>query len=416
VNTMKQLLMIAYYFPPLGGAGVQRSAKFAKYLARMGWEIRVIAAEPAPFEPLDSSLLTELDETTVQITRVPNHEPFRFWDRFPGGWRFRALLQEWFLFPDRMSGWLKPALDAAAQICSAYPDIPVFTTSAPYTGHLIGLELKRRYHCFWVADFRDEWTQNPYLKYPSPYHLSKHCRVEHAVLNSADVVISVTKQITDSFKQLAPNSPATFATIPNGFDPEDLKERQYHRKPYFLITHVGNLNQDRAKLIQPVIDVLQKLVRAGNVRETDLKVRFIGPGSYQTLQNKGLPFVEIVGSITHDAALDAMAESDLLVLAEANPAAFTGKIFEYLGLRRPILGVVPSESPAAELIRAASAGWVVDAANCTQLEQVLLEAYQAWLGGVVPVEHQLSVIESYNRQVQAEQLAAYITRGYSTHG
>ena len=333
---MQQLLMIAYYFPPLGGAGVQRSAKFAKYLAQFGWQLQVVAAEPAPFEPVDQSLAAEIADKSIIVTRIANREPFRGWDRLPGGWRVRALLQDWFLLPDRMTGWLQPALEAADRICREHPGIPAFTTSAPYTGHLVGLELKRRYQCRWITDFRDEWTQNPYLKYPTPFHCRKHRQMERQVLQNAEVIISVTEPITAGLHHLAPDSKAVFATIPNGFDPDDLEGRHYQRKPYFLMTHVGSLNRDRAELVRPLIIVLKKMISAGQIGMNDLRLRFIGPGSYQSFQN--LPFVEIGDSLPHAAALDIMAQSDLLILAEANPAAFTGKIFEYLGLNRPILG------------------------------------------------------------------------------
>ena len=104
-----QLLMIAYYFPPLGGAGVQRSAKFAKYLARLGWQIEVISVEPLAGGLRDDSLTAEIDLPSIRIQRIPYQEPFRNLDRWPGGWRLRGLLQDWWLFPDQAAAWLGPA-------------------------------------------------------------------------------------------------------------------------------------------------------------------------------------------------------------------------------------------------------------------------------------------------------------------
>ncbi len=408
---MKQLLLIAYYFPPLGGAGVQRSAKLAKYLARMGWRLYVVAAEPAPFEPLDPSLEEDINHPAIQVVRVTNREPFRGWDRFPGGWRVRAFLQDWLLFPDRMSGWLKPALATAGAICKEHPGIPVLTTSAPYTAHLIGLRLKELYHSLWFADFRDEWTQNPYLKYPTGFHATLQRRAEAKVLTAADGVISVTETITTGLKQLLPRTPAAFATIPNGFDPEDLNDLTYHPKSSFVITHVGTLNGSRLELVKPLIELLKQLADQGRFRPGTLKLRLIGPGAYQSLNLAGYDFVEICAYLPHHDALAAMADSDLLILAEGNPAAFTGKIFEYLGLRRPVLGLVHPQSPAAALIRAANAGWVVDAGDRESLAKLMMDAYQFWQAGQAPLTFNLEVIDRYNRQRQAERFAEFITRG-----
>ena len=169
---MKKLLMLTYYFPPLGGAGVQRAAKFAKYLARMNWQLEVVAVAPAGFKLLNPTLEAEVSSELIRIQRIPYREPWPALALLPGGWRARSWLQNWLLFPDQAQGWFKPALQAAEAIYQANPGIPLFSTSAPFTAHLVARALKRKYHPVWVADFRDEWTQNPYLTFPTRYHLA----------------------------------------------------------------------------------------------------------------------------------------------------------------------------------------------------------------------------------------------------
>ena len=405
----QRLLMIAYYFPPLGGAGVQRSAKFAKYLARLGWRIEVVSMAPSPFEPLDQSLAHDVLSERITIRRVPFHSRLRNLDRLPGGWRIRATMEEWLVFPDRMRGWLKPACAAAAEICEAHPGIPVFTTSAPYTAHLIGLSLKRNYRSPWIADFRDEWSQNPYWRPPTPYHLRKHRAAEKMVLTEADAVVSVTEAITEGMHGLAPGAAAPFITIPNGFDPEDLLDiEKPDSREYFTITHVGTINQERFRLLRSLLNTLEALFAAG--RMPRLRLKLVGSGNWEDPQLHNYPWLETTNYLPHHQALAAMAVSDLAILAEANPAAFTGKIFEYLGLELPVLGLIHPESPAAALIRRAEAGWVAGLNQDQGLAEILLNCYQLWEQRLDLVRIRKDVVREYNRECQAKALAELIRR------
>jgi glycosyltransferase involved in cell wall biosynthesis len=405
--------MIAYYFPPLGGAGVQRSAKFAKYLARKGWRVEIVTVEPPSFELRDESGLHDIADPLIQVRRVNYRERFRGWDRLPGGWRLRAWCQDWLLFPDRMAGWLKPALDMAGRICTDRNDITIYTTSAPYTAHLIGRHLKQRFHLPWIADFRDEWSQNPYLSSPARCRLPEHIEAEGLVLNGADAVLTVTAEICAGLRQLAPQSKAIFKVIPNGFDPEDFSGLIPAKNRCFTLTHVGTVNQARLKLLQPLVRLLARLSAAGRFHGDTVKLRMVGPGNYPGSFSPGndLLEIEVVPYVAHREALQSMVDSDLLILAESNPAAFTGKIFEYLALKKPILGLVHPQSPAANLICQAGAGWVIGPdfeRNSEVVAQVLLDCYQAKQNQTAVCSPSDEVIGLYNRENQARQLADLI--------
>jgi glycosyltransferase involved in cell wall biosynthesis len=407
---VRKLLMLAYYFPPLGGAGVQRSAKFAKYLARAGWEIKVISVVPPAYEPFDSSLEREIVNERISVIRVPTGEAFRGLDRIPAGWRIRAGLQDWFLFPDRMASWFEPAYQAAASFCSTNPGVPVFSTSAPYTAHLIGLALKQRFGSPWIADFRDEWTQNPYLRYPSPWHRIRHRNAERRVLAGADLVLSVTDRITDGLRRLAPAARGEFVTIPNGFDPEDFELLQPASERQWLITHVGTLNKARAGLIRPLLEQLRKMVDSGQISADQLRVRLVGSGACPELEELRTGYMEVIDYLPHHQALNVTAASDLLILAESNPSAFTGKIFEYLGVKRPVIGLVHPDSPAANLIREANAGWVLDPTDVTAMREVLWYGYSCWKSKLPAFTPRNDVISRYDRRLQAEKLGELIIK------
>jgi glycosyltransferase involved in cell wall biosynthesis len=406
--------MIAYYFPPLGGAGVQRTAKFAKYLARLGWRLEVVSVEPPSFELRDDSGLAEVSHESIQIHRVKYREPFRNLDRLPGGWRLRSRCQDWMLFPDRMAGWLSPALMAANRICEANPGIAVYTTSAPYTAHLIGRRLKQHFKLPWIADFRDEWSLNPYFSFPAKCQIFRHRQAERSVLNGADLVLTVTDKISTGLRGLAPKSGALFGVIPNGFDPDDFRGLTREKDPHFTITHVGTLIPERSKLLQPLFQELDGLIKIGQLPWNAIKLKLVGQGNYRDLNFPGHIVVETLAYVSHHEALQVMSGSDLLILAESNPAAFTGKIFEYMALKRPILGLVHPSSPAANLIREAGAGWVIASGNDPDtygpedIGSILLQCYDAKQSGQACCQWKPEAIARYNREKQAKQLEEMI--------
>ncbi len=74
----KRLLLLAYYFPPLGLSGVQRVLKWAKYLPKNNWDVTVLTAYPANYFARDESLLEDLKNSSVRIIRTPSIDPTRW--------------------------------------------------------------------------------------------------------------------------------------------------------------------------------------------------------------------------------------------------------------------------------------------------------------------------------------------------
>ncbi len=157
---MKKVLMVAYYFPPMGGSGVQRTAKFVKHLRSFGYEpvIFTRGIEKVPLR--DDSLLKDIPEG-IRVIRT------RPWDftALPGVLSYAGkFISRKVLIPDGERIWQLAARKKAAETVLQENIDLVYTTSSPYSDHLMGLYLKQQFpHIPWVADFRDEWTNNPYL-------------------------------------------------------------------------------------------------------------------------------------------------------------------------------------------------------------------------------------------------------------
>jgi hypothetical protein len=184
---VRRVLMVAYYFPPLGGAGVQRTLKFVKYLPEFDWQPVVLATKVSDARLRDPSLEKEIP-ATVSVCRTP---ALTLPARLP--WRLRSFIARWLLLVDEQLGWLPFAVSQGQRMIEEHGVEAIYTTSAPYTSHLIGARLKQRTGLPWVADFRDPWVGNVSSTFPTGFHLELAKRFESQVLQGAERVIVVSE-------------------------------------------------------------------------------------------------------------------------------------------------------------------------------------------------------------------------------
>jgi len=165
---MKNALFIVYYFPPMGGSGVQRPFKFAKYLREFGWNPIILCPEPSLYHTFDDSLEKELETLDLEIHRVKNADIFQkaathnrkkiaVSDRKA---KILRRISRLFFYPDNKRGWIKPAIHRALEIISKKNIDIIFSAAPPFSNHLIGQQLKRIKNLPLVVDYRDSWTNN----------------------------------------------------------------------------------------------------------------------------------------------------------------------------------------------------------------------------------------------------------------
>ncbi|MDZ7806549.1 MAG: hypothetical protein U5K71_05495 [Gracilimonas sp.] len=146
---MKNVLFIVYYFPPLGGSGVQRPLKFIKYLREFGWNPVVICPEPGAYPYYDDSLLEELENLSIEVHRTkantPFHMPFLKERKLILSERLAETgrrLSKLFMYPDNKKGWIEPAVKKATELAQTHDFDVIFSTAPPFSDHLVASELK----------------------------------------------------------------------------------------------------------------------------------------------------------------------------------------------------------------------------------------------------------------------------------
>lgn len=417
---MRKVLMIAHQFPPVGGSGVQRSAKFAKYLPLFGWEPVVLTRDDSKMTLRDTSLLEELPEN-IEIIRTPACDLTVLPSLLNKVGKFIAWK---LLIPDGEVLWMRKALPQALKRVSKGDIEAVYTTSYPYSDHLLGLELKKSFPGIpWIADFRDEWTNNPYLldNPHMPYRMKKEKEMEREVLTRADALITNTPIMKENFVRLNPGMDLEkrMVVIPNGYDSDDFMDiRQTDKNnSRFTLTYTGALYGRRKP--DKIIEAIGKLVSDGIIDKNKIRIRFIGSFKPEVLKNlierNGLDgAVELVNYMEHQQCIVEMVKSDAMLLIEGggpgSEAFYTGKIFEYIQTSNPILAVIPAKGAAAEIIRRTGTGIVCDWADEKAIQQGFVALYEAWLKGEKIIDPDNEEIARYDRKALTKSLSELLDK------
>jgi glycosyltransferase involved in cell wall biosynthesis len=397
-----RVLVLAYYFPPVGGAGVQRTLKFVKYLAPLGWDATVIATRSRAYAARDESLLAEVPrEARVRRTAAL---PLA---RYLGFALHRLRLQRlraYVMWPDGGLGWAPFALLAALRAARKdRPDV-LFSSSAPYGSHLVALVVARLTGLRWVADFRDEWAANPHLA-GQPRLLARLSeRAERAITSRARRIVVAA----DYFRLRGlPHDDPRRVEIVNGVDEDDFRhDASGPPADRFVISHVGTLYELQDPSI--ALRAIAALAARGVIDAARVEARLVGnvwiPGFAPP---PGLR-LELTGYVEHRRAIAEMrAATVLLLYVPASSLAPSGKLFEYLASGRPVLCLARADNLASRLVREWNAGAVADPDDQAAIEEAMLALWRRWQEDGLPdqAEVRAQALARYSRRATAEQLA-----------
>jgi len=346
----RKVLIIAYYFPPMGLSGVQRTVKFAKYLPQYGWRPTVLTVSPRGYYAIDESLLKEIENAGVQMVRTNSLDVNRLFSKkgtvkMPSEW-VRKILQfvgDTFLIPDTKVGWKSKAVKKAKELLAAEHFDLIFATAPPQTDFLIGVALKKATEIPLIVDYRDSWLQYPYKYFPTPLHHYLHYRLEKRVLKTADRVLVTHRRVKENLvKRHKALQYHDVAILSQGYDPVDLEVKPSERLQMPLrlrICHTGTFYGGRnpSTFLHALRNIFDKstplrgrieLHLVGNVRREDQRlVKNLG------LQND----VIFHGYLEHQESVSQVLSSDVLWFVLDNDYQTPGKLYEYFGARKPIL-------------------------------------------------------------------------------
>jgi glycosyltransferase involved in cell wall biosynthesis len=402
MDRRRRVLVLAYFFPPLGGAGVQRTLKFIRYLEPLGWDATVVTSRSRLYPARDPSLMEDVP-TATRIIRT-RALPLASW---LGAILHRLRLPKlhaWVTWPDGGKGWAPFAFLAALRAARREnPDV-IFSSSAPFGAHLVAMWVSRRTGIPWVADFRDEWAANPLLAEPPKLLARLTARCERAITSAARRVVVAA----DYFRlEDLPDDDPRRSVIPNGVDDADLPKSSMHPPTdRFVLANVGTVYDSIDP--RPALRALGNLVEQGTIEREQVEVRFVGSIWIGDFQPPRSIWFERTGYAEHARAVAEMCSATALLLyVPGSSLAPSGKLFEYLASGRPILCLTRPDNLAARLIRDWHAGVVADPHDEAEIEAAFLTLWSRWQDSGLPDQPEVRrrVLELYSRQAAARQLA-----------
>lgn len=418
----RQVLVLAYYFPPMGLSGVQRIAKFVKYLPDCGWDPTVITPEPGGYFAFDQDLLDDLTDRRIPVLRTRSFDPTRAFSKgskvgLPRESRRRLLsgLSQWLFIPDNKLGWIPFAYRAAAAQLKGGGFSAILSTAPPYSSHLVAARLAKRFDIPLVLDYRDDWLENPRHEYPTELHRALHARLERQAGGQASAIVTINKVIGDRLEKRL-GKPVD--VVPQGFDPEDYRTSRTVEKarPESTVEFVyTGVFYDR-QTPEPFLRGLAELIDRRPEMRSRLKATFVGlfPEYADRLVGElGLgPVVEVIPYQRHREAMERVMDADVpwLIVGDGpgQESISTGKLFAYMGSRKPILGLVPEGAARASLTEYGAA-WTVQPSDVSGIAEVLSRIVDLRDRGSLP-DPNPEVISRHDRRELARKLAGVLDR------
>ena len=407
----KRVLVIAAIYPPRSGSGVQRTVKLVKYLRFYGWEPIVVTPHigsgpvlsgyeyfdelPDDIKVYDIPFIEESDNKGIErikgrlasMLSDKTKKEFEHAYNSVGDEQKAKLCQ----FPEPPVSWAYHVADTIGGYVDMSRIDLIYSTSAPFMAHFAAYHIKEKHDKPWVADFRDEWSQNPVIwrsKDTLWYRMCLDC--EQKILEKADRVICVTEQSIDIYLSLGVPKDKV-SCITNGYDEEDFEGvfKDVYDDEKFTLIHNGLLYGDRTPFA--VLDAIKNLIESGKIlpekilfnvgcfqshaEENELKLAAEKAGLEQVVTD--MKYME------HYSSLKWAAQADMLVLilgkSEEGKAWYPGKTFEYLRLGKPVLCLGPKGSAADILLEKFGLGFSAEFDDVKAIEELILHQYNKWL-------------------------------------
>ena len=407
--------MVAHAFPPTGGSGVQRTAKFAKYFSETGWSPVVWCAPFADGLPRDDALLSELPDTLDRRVFPRSSGPARR-SRILNHWRLQRLgdtLRRWSV-PDDTISWAKRSLPQLLQCVKTEEIHAVYSTHSPASNHWLAWRIKQATGLPWVADFRDLWTDNYDFDPPTAWHRQRIRKLEDAFIQDADAVVGVSVEQTAILAAHQPQHTEKFFTIYNGADDEDFvdvdqaaarNDCNIAHEP-FVVSFVGSFVQTAEA---PAIIAAVKRCQQGRGGCRELAFRVVGwiPADMdRLLRESGVRYTQ-TGYVSHDVAIREMIAADCLICGNTKlgnncDSVVPAKVFEYLMSGRSVIHVGAAESAVSRIFDDCGYGIVVPPDECRIGDALNHADRESRDGRSIP---DMTRIHKYTRRAQTQQLA-----------
>lgn len=417
---MRSVIMIAYFFPPEGCAGVYRPLRFVRHLPTMGWNASVISVDTTCYERYDPGLLSLVPSAT-EVVRVRGRDPWQSIQtrraqriqkkhtcasvetvtRLHGAQQasVRAFLREvirraeaWCYHPDMAMGWIRPAVQATVEIVARkQPDV-IWATAGPVSSFVVAQRASQRTGVPYVLDFRDAWTIT-YNEFEASRPAWATCldrRTMYRLLEGAQAVTFRYHTEAECYWHAYRGAleAARIHIIPNGYE-GTIDEFVVPTGDQCTILYAGTLSSYR---YDTLLQALQQLKASDPARARHLRLLFVGDGMEALADGAAVlglsDIVKTTGPTAYTEITRLQREAHALLVLGRPPTMkgyelFAGaKLFSYLQAGRPIVGVLPPDE-TQKILRRVGVPTVADGDSLEQIVAVFRQLLDAWSGGTL---------------------------------
>ncbi|MBU2494850.1 MAG: glycosyltransferase [Bacteroidetes bacterium] len=415
---MFKVLVIAYYFPPMGLSGVQRTLKFTKYMKDYNWEPTVITSGNTGYFAHDNSLMKEAEEAGIKIIRTEAKDPNSMLSKFgtiklprESVRKLFNRISQTFFIPDNKISWSKKAAKIAEDILSKENFDAIFVTCPPFSSFVAIAELKKKFDVPIFVDYRDLWFDSYFSFYLTPFHRSIHKKLEYNSLKASDKIIVTNRQIKE--KLLNNYQFLSFddiLIIRHGYDAKDFENvqpiPQEHNK--MILTYSGIF----VEYCTPkyFLEAFKLLALERPDIASNIELNFIGLlGKDHLKMIKNLKLEEYIkhhGYMDHNEVIKKIVSSHVLWFMVGKKknieAILPGKVYEYVGSQKPIIACVP-DGAAKTSMEEYKASFITKPYDVVEIKNTLIHVHDLYKTGKLPVP-EMEYIEKHERKALTEVL------------
>lgn len=337
--------MIAMYYPPAGGVGTFRVTKFAKYLREFGWEPIILTLDQECYNEfnffIDDSLVKDIPER-MSIYKT-------------GLWKPIFLKN---LLKDPGIRWLPPLFRGIKSIINKEKPKLLYATSGPAIPLIVTTYAKFFCGINYIIDLRDPWKlaipDKPVRGLYSRMNRTLNNILEPLVINNASKIICVSEDMCQAYREAySRRSPDDFIVITNGYDPDDFDSVPPLEYPEYTIIYAGKFLAGPSFRNPTYFFQAMKLLQQRNIRIHFIHIGEVNKEVIEIAKDTGLTDQsEFLGKLSYRDTISHMKGAGLLLLIGSGiKTEQTGKVFDYLGCKKPILALSPKKGGIADVVR-----------------------------------------------------------------
>lgn len=364
VSPSRTIAIVTQHSPPSSLVGARRPAALAKQLSRRGHRVAILTSVASGTGPVPHAAVTVRTRDLLATPLNWRRGSLEAQQGTREGQYMEASRLEELVVPDVSAlSWMPFALPRAVGLVKRLQADCVITTGPPQSAHLAGPPA-RAAGAAWIADLRDGWSFDPPHAWAGDLLTRADRALETSVLRRADALVAVTEPIAADLRARLSRE---VATITNGFDPEEDASGDVNglvRRDRFTIAYTGRLGV-AGRRPQALLEGALELRRRRPGMERPPEIVFAGAVAESERDLLSDPrygdVARTVGVLERPRALALQRAADALVVIAAGSAGHpsssvaTGKLFEYLGARRPVL-VLGERTEAARIVAGAGVG------------------------------------------------------------